>query len=78
MKLSVHLSPKEVAFIDRYVATHGEPSRSAVVRRALVRFREEELKRAYSELWANWDEEENAIWDVTLADGLEEEPDGAW
>ena len=27
----------------------------------------------YAELWAEWDEEEDSVWDVTLSDGLEDE-----
>jgi len=78
MKLSVRLSAKEAAFLNRHVAAHPESSRSDVVRKALARFREAELTREYEELWAEWDEEEAAIWDVTLADGLEDEPEGVW
>jgi Arc/MetJ-type ribon-helix-helix transcriptional regulator len=78
VRVTVRLSARDVAFLNRYVETSDEPSRSAVVRKALARFREEELRRQYSELWAEWDEEEDAVWDVTLADGLEDEPEGAW
>lgn len=74
----MRLSARDVAFLNRYVEASDEPSRSAVVRKALARFREEELRRQYSELWAEWDEEEDAIWEVTLADGLEDEPEGVW
>lgn len=78
MRLTVRLSAKEATFLNRYVAVHPESSRSGVVRKALAHFREEELKRAYAQLWAEWDEEEDAVWDVTLADGLEDEPDNVW
>lgn len=78
MRVTVRLSARDVTFLNRYVATSDEPSRAAVLRKALARFREEELTRQYAELWAEWDEEEDAVWDVTLADGLEDEPDGVW
>ena len=77
MKLSVSLPEKDIAFIDRQIADHGEPSRSAVVRKAVELLRDAELERLYAEYWAEWDEDEDAVWDVTLADGLEDEPDAA-
>ena len=78
MKVSVSLAEKDIAFIDRQISDHGESSRSAVVRKALDRLRADELAREYAQRWAEWDEEEESIWDVTLADGLEDEPDAAW
>ena len=48
-------------------------SRFAVVRKALRRLRSRDLERQYAQRWAEWDEEEDAIWDVTLLDGLEDE-----
>ena len=77
MKLSISLPDKDVAFIDRHVAENGEESRSAVIRKALRRLRSEELKKAYLQRWSEWDDEDD-IWDVTVADGLEDEPDEAW
>ena len=43
MKLSVSLPPSDVEFVDQYRAAHGEASRSAVLRRALERLREDAL-----------------------------------
>ena len=77
MKLSVSLPDKDVAFIDRQVTENGERSRSAVIRKALRRLRSEELKRQYAQLWAEWDDEDDA-WDVTVGDGIEDESDVAW
>ncbi len=77
MKLSISLPDKDIEFIDRQVAERGESSRSAVVRKAVELLRHAELERLYAEYWAAWDEEEDAVWDVTLADGLDDEPDAA-
>ncbi len=77
MKLSISLPDKDVAFIDRHVADHGEASRSAVIRKAVELLRDAELERLYAEYWSEWDEDEDAVWDVTLADGLDDEPDAA-
>ena len=77
MKLSVSLPEKDVAFIDRQIADHGEPSRSAVIRKALDRLQLDSLEEEYAQRWAEWSEEDE-IWDVTVADGLEDEPDEAW
>ncbi len=78
MKVSISLPEKDIQFIDRQMAGLGESSRSAVVRKALELLREDELEREYAQRWAEWDEEEEQVWDVTLADGLDDEPDGAW
>lgn len=77
MKLSVSLPDKDIAFIDRYIAEHDEPSRSAVVRKALDRLQAESLEAAYYQRWMEWDEEDE-LWDSLAGDGLEDEPDGAW
>ncbi len=77
MKLSISLPEKDIEFIDRQVADHREPSRSAVIRKALRRLRSEDLKRQYARLWAEWDEEDD-VWDVTVGDGIEDESDVAW
>lgn len=77
MKLSISLPDKDIEFIDRQVADHGEPSRSAVIRKALRRLRSEDLKRQYTRLWAEWDDKDD-VWDVTVGDGIEDESDVAW
>ena len=77
MKLSVSLPEKDIAFIDRQIADHGDASRSAVIRKALRRLRSEELERQYARLWGEWSEEDD-VWDVTVGDGIEDESDVAW
>ncbi len=79
MKLSISLSEKDIAFIDKQIAENGELSRSAVIRKAVELLRDAEIERLYAEYYGEWwDEEESALWDVILADGLEDEPDAAW
>jgi len=74
MKLSVSLPPSDVEFVDRYVAEHGERSRSAVLRRALKLLRERELGDAYEAAWDEWSRRDDAkLWDSTVGDGLQAE-----
>ena len=74
MKLSVSLPPSDVEFVDQYRAAHGEASRSAVLRRAIERLREEELVEAYKIAGKDWEDSgDAALWDVTVGDGLEPE-----
>jgi Arc/MetJ-type ribon-helix-helix transcriptional regulator len=74
VKLSVSLPDEDVEMIDRYRAEHGDPSRSAVVQRALALLRAIELADHYAVAWSAWDREDADDWDVTVADGLQEEP----
>ena len=74
MKLSVSLPDKDVQFVDQYIADHGEASRSAVLRKALERLRDDELVEAYKIAWNEWEASgEAALWDSTVGDGLEPE-----
>ena len=73
MKLSVSLPPTDVEFVDRYVAEHGERSRSAVVRKALELLRTRELIESYKAAWDEWVEDGGEIWDATVGDGLHPE-----
>ena len=73
MKLSVSLPPSDVEFVDRYVAEHGERSRSAVLRKALKVLRERELGDAYEAAWDEWVEDGEEVWDLALGDGLSPE-----
>lgn len=70
MKLSVSLPNDDVAFLDDYASSHGMPSRSAVVQRAVDLLRAAQLGPAYADAWATWDAEEADLWDATVADGL--------
>ena len=73
MKLSISLPEKDVAYIDRHLADHDEPSRSAVIRKAIERLRDEELREAYGELCKEWGTEDDLLWETTVGDGLEDE-----
>ena len=73
MKLSISLPDKDVAYIDRHLAVHDEPSRSAVIRKAIERLREEELSEAYAALWKEWGTEDDLLWETTVGDGIEDE-----
>ena len=74
MKLSVSLPPSDVEFVDRYLAEHGEQSRSAVLRRALKLLRESELGDAYEAAWDEWARGDDAkLWESTVGDGLHAE-----
>ena len=73
MKLSISLPEKDVAYIDRHLADHDEPSRSAVIRKAIERLREEELSEAYRQLWKEWGTEDDLLWETTVGDGIEDE-----
>ena len=74
MKLSVSLPDKDVQFVDQYIADHGEASRSAVLRKALERLRDDELVEAYKTAWKEWEASgDAALWDSTVGDDLEPE-----
>jgi Arc/MetJ-type ribon-helix-helix transcriptional regulator len=70
MKLSVSLPDEDVAFIDEYAATTGEPSRSAVIHRGIALLRQARLENAYAEAWHDWDDDEAEFWDAMSADGI--------
>ncbi len=69
MKLSVSIPEEDVEFLDEYTATHGVPSRSAALQRAIRLLRASELAESYAAAFAEWDEDPDAvIWDATAAD----------
>lgn len=68
-KLSISLPPETVAFIESYQAAHAIKSRSQVVELALRKLREQELEAAYREASG----EADPAWEVTAADGLNDE-----
>ena len=74
MKISVSLPEKDIALIDRYISDEGEPSRSAVIRKAVDLLRREQLVRQYMEAFREWEESREAeIWDRAVGDGLDDE-----
>jgi Arc/MetJ-type ribon-helix-helix transcriptional regulator len=72
MKVSISLPEEDVAFLDEYAHSQGIESRSAFVHKAVRMLRASELSGAYEEAFTSGEgEQEAAIWDVTVADGLE-------
>ena len=54
MKVSVSLTDDDVAFVDKYAAQTGVPSRSAVIHQAIELLRNAGLEEAYSTAWDEW------------------------
>jgi Arc/MetJ-type ribon-helix-helix transcriptional regulator len=72
MKLSVSLPEEDVEFLDDYAETNGDPSRSAVIQRAVKLLRASELGSAYAEAWTDWAAGDADLWEPTAADGTSE------
>ncbi|WP_167145849.1 antitoxin [Actinomyces sp. ZJ308] len=72
MKLSVSLSEADLALLDECVKRDGLTSRSAGVQNAIQLLGKAGLQDAYAEAWGAWsDSEDAALWDGTVADGLD-------
>lgn len=73
MKLSVSLRDEDLAVIDEYVRASGLRSRSAALQHAIRLLRDVDLERDYTEAWNEWAASgEQAAWDGTAADGLDD------
>ena len=71
MKLSVSLPDDDVEYLDKYAASQGYKSRSAVVHKAVRLLRASELGEAYEAAWQDWESEGDArVWDSAAGDGL--------
>lgn len=71
MKLSISLSDRDVAALDRYVQAAGLASRSAAIQRAIKLLGDPELEDAYTAAWDEWEASgDAAAWESTSADGL--------
>ena len=71
MKLSVSLSPSEVAVLDKYAQSAGLKSRSAAIQQAIKLLGDPELEDAYTAAWQEWEDAGEAeAWVVTVADGV--------
>ena len=68
-KISISLPKNLVRFIENYKTTKQCKSRSQVIEEALLLLQEQELEIAYAEA----SKEIDPAWEVTLADGLENE-----
>jgi len=71
MKLSVSLPDDDVEYLDKYAASQGYKSRSAVVHKAVRLLRASELGEAYEAAWQEWESGGDAtVWDSAAGDGL--------
>ncbi|MCK0114091.1 ribbon-helix-helix domain-containing protein [Ornithinimicrobium sp. F0845] len=75
MKLSISLSPAEVAALDAYARATGLTSRSAVIQHAIRLLDDPQLEEDYAAAWEEWQESGDAdAWSATAADGLADAP----
>lgn len=71
VKLSVSLSPSEVAVLDKYAQSAGLKSRSAAIQQAIKLLGDPDLEDAYTAAWQEWEDSGDAeAWAVTVADGV--------
>ncbi len=71
MKLSISLSPEDLATLDQYAHAAGITSRSAAIQRAIRLLAQPGLDDAYAAAWKEWDASgDAAAWEDTTADGL--------
>jgi Arc/MetJ-type ribon-helix-helix transcriptional regulator len=70
MKVSVSLPDDDVEFLDAYASAQGISSRSAALHKAVRLLRASELGPAYEEAWDHWVEDDAALWESTVGDGL--------
>lgn len=71
VKLSVSLSPSEVAVLDKYAQSAGFKSRSAAIQQAIKLLGDPDLEDAYTAAWQEWEDAGEAeAWAVTVADGV--------
>jgi len=72
MKLSVSLTEEDVEFLDEFADTHGLPSRSAALHRAIRLLHATRLGEAYAQAWIEWDNSKGAAdWEPVVSDGLD-------
>lgn len=71
MKLSVSLPDEDVAFIDAFLESSKDETRSAVVQRAIAMLRAAELVDEYESAFRDWqDSGEADVWDAVAGDGI--------
>jgi len=70
MKVSVSLPDDDVEFLDAYASAQGISSRSAALHKAVRLLRASELGPAYEEAWDQWADDDAALWESTVGDGL--------
>lgn len=71
MKVSVSLSPEDVAFLDAETAAGLHPSRSAALSAAVEFYRNRGLMADYAAAYEEWQASgDAAAWDATVGDGI--------
>ncbi|MGV1003413.1 MAG: ribbon-helix-helix domain-containing protein [Candidatus Nanopelagicales bacterium] len=71
MKLSVSLSVRDVARLDKLIREAGLKSRSAAIQYAIGLLPDIELEDAYEAAWQEWQGSDAAqLWDSTTGDGV--------
>ena len=72
-KISISLPKETMQFVERYRKQHKLRSRSDVFAKAVKALRENNLEQDYRDSYRDH-AEEMKDWDVTVGDGLENEP----
>jgi putative addiction module CopG family antidote len=70
MKISISLPDDDVAFLDSQASQGAFSSRSAVIHSAIRLLHDRQYVDSYAAAWDEWDADDGAMWDTTLADGL--------
>ena len=74
MKVSVSIPDEDLAFLESQISSGRYPTRSAAMHAAIKSLRSRDLEAQYAEAARDWQESgEQAHWDVTIADGLDDE-----
>ena len=72
MKVSISLPDDDLEFLDGYTQQTGLASRSAAVQKAIRLLRTAELSAQYAAAYEEWaNSEDAALWETTIADGLD-------
>lgn len=74
VQLSVSLSDRDVAALDRYAKAAGLKSRSAAIQQAIRLLGDPELETAYAVAWQEWESSGDAkSWESTTASEFTEQ-----
>lgn len=72
MKVSVSLSPEDVAYLDAETSAGLFPSRSAALSAAVEFYRNRGLIQEYAAAYEEWQASGDAeAWDATVGDGIQ-------
>jgi Arc/MetJ-type ribon-helix-helix transcriptional regulator len=70
MKFSANVPDDVIAYMDKQVSEGHFPSRSAALTEAMTLWRLHRLHASYAEAFSDRDDDEDALWDSAVADGL--------